>query len=65
MNSLRVTLMQHDLIDQYHLLVFPIVLGKGIRLFTDGSNVKLKLVETKMFSSGVVLLLYQPDKKEM
>ena len=59
------TLMQHDLVDQYHLLVFPIVLGKGIRLFTDGSNVKLKLVETKMFSSGVVLLLYQPDKKEM
>ena len=58
------TLMQHNLIDEYWLLVYPVVLGSGKRLFKDGSNTTLKLVETKTFSSGVVLLCYQPDKKE-
>jgi len=54
-------LMQNDLIDEYSLLVHPIVLGKGKRLFPDGVNLSLKLVETKAFSSGVVMLRYQPD----
>jgi dihydrofolate reductase len=54
------TLMQYDLIDEYRLLVYPVVLGSGKRLFKDGSNATLKLVETKTFSSGVVLLRYQP-----
>ncbi len=54
------TLMQHDLIDEYRLLVYPVVLGSGKRLFKDGSNATLKLVETKTFSSGVVALSYQP-----
>jgi dihydrofolate reductase len=58
------TLMPHDLIDEYRLLVYPVVLGSGKRLFRDGSNTTLKLVETKTFSSGVVLLCYQPDRKE-
>ena len=58
------TLMQHDLIDEYRLLVYPIVLGKGKRLFQDGSTATLKLVETTTFSSGVVLLRYQSDRKE-
>ena len=50
------------LIDEYQLLVHPIVLGGGKRLFKDVSNTSLKLVETKTFSSGVVLLTYQPTK---
>ncbi len=54
------TLMQHDLIDEYRLLVYPVVLGSGKRLFRDGSTTTLKLVETQMFSSGVVALTYQP-----
>ena len=54
------TLMQHNLIDELRLLVYPVVLGKGKRLFKDGSKATLKLVETKTFSSGVVLLSYQP-----
>jgi dihydrofolate reductase len=58
-------LMQQNLIDQYHLLVYPILLGKGKRLFKGGSKAALKLVETKTFSSGVVALIYQPDKKEL
>lgn len=55
------TLMQHDLVDCYRLLVYPLVLGSGKRLFENGSRAKLKLVETKTFSSGVVALVYQPD----
>jgi len=50
------------LIDEYQLSVHPIVLGSGKRLFKDVSNTNLKLVETKTFSSGVVLLTYRPTK---
>ena len=56
------SLMHHDLIDEYRLLVYPVVLGSGKRVFTNGSNATLRLVETRTFSSGVVLLHYQPTK---
>ena len=62
-NKLVQTLMQHDLVDEYRLLVYPVVLGSGKRLFGDASKVTLKPVETRMFSSGVVLLRYQPARK--
>ena len=59
------SLMQYDLIDEYRLMVFPIVLGAGKRLFRDGSDTTtLRLVEAETFSSGVVLLTYQPARKE-
>jgi dihydrofolate reductase len=59
------SLMQADLIDEYQLMVHPVVLGSGKRLFRDGSDtLKLKLLDTKTFSKGVVLLCYQPAGKE-
>jgi dihydrofolate reductase len=54
--------MQHDLVDRYRLLVYPVVLGKGKRLFREGTTATLKLVETQTFSSGVVALIYVPDR---
>lgn len=58
------TLAQHNLVDEYSLLVYPIVLGNGKRLFPDGFHTSLKLIESKPFPSGVVLLRYQPDHQE-
>ena len=59
------TLMRHDLIDEYRIMVHPVVVGSGKRLFRDGSQTKvLKLVDTKTFSSGIVVLSYQPAGKE-
>jgi dihydrofolate reductase len=55
------TLMKHNLVDEYRLMVFPIVVGSGKRLFEDGLNTTvLELVDTQTFSSGVVVLTYQP-----
>jgi dihydrofolate reductase len=57
------TLHERDLIDEYRLMIFPIVLGSGKRLFPGGNEKKvLKLVETRTLGTGVVLLTYQPDK---
>ncbi len=60
------TLRQHDLIDEYRLMVHPIILGSGKRLFREGSDTTtLRLVEAKAFSSGVVVLTYRPERKAM
>ena len=56
------TLMQHDLVDRYRLLVYPLVLGTGKRLFAEGTPATLKLVEAQAFSSGVVALVYAPQR---
>lgn len=56
-NSLR----GHNLIDEYQLLVHPIVLGSGKRYFRGGIDTStLKLIDTKITSMGVVILTYQP-----
>ena len=54
------SLMPHNLIDEYSLLVYPVVLGIGQRLFADGFKTDLQLIEAKPFSNGVVLMRYQP-----
>jgi dihydrofolate reductase len=51
---------QHGLIDEYRLMVFPVTLGTGKRLFQAGGNKRdLKLSETKVTSTGVAVLTYQ------
>jgi len=57
------TLAGNDLVDEYSLLVFPIILGSGKRVFPDGFHAGLRLIETKSFPSGVVLLRYLPERK--
>jgi dihydrofolate reductase len=59
------TLMEHDLVDEYRLMVFPVVVGGGKRLFENASDEKaLKLIETKTFASGAVVLSYGPAGNE-
>lgn len=57
------TLIQHDLVDRYRLLVYPVVIGKGKRLFQEGTSATLKLLEARSLSSGVAALVYAPDRK--
>lgn len=57
------TLIQNNLVDEYRLMVHPIILGEGKRLFQDGLDQKtLKLVETKTTPSGLVILTYVTGK---
>jgi len=60
--NLMQTLIKHDLVDGYRLLVYPLVLGQGQRLFEDGAAANLKLVESQAFSTGVQALVYEPDR---
>ena len=53
-------LAKHHLVDTYRFLVYPVVVGKGKRLFTEGMEQSLTLVDTRPFSSGVVGLIYEP-----
>jgi dihydrofolate reductase len=55
-------LMEHDLVDEYRLMVFPLVLGSGKRLFEDPGEAKaLRLVDSKPVGpDGVVILTYRP-----
>jgi dihydrofolate reductase len=53
------SLLQAGLIDELNLLIYPVVVGRGKRLFQDGSNLSLKLTQSKTSSSGVLLTSYQ------
>jgi len=53
-------LLAAGLLDELHLLVHPIVVGKGMRLFDEGQSVPLKLLSSQTFETGVVYLVYAP-----
>ena len=55
------TLLRHDLVDQYRLWVFPLVIGSGKRLFSDGTvPAVLKLVDSTVSTTGVMIGTYEP-----
>jgi dihydrofolate reductase len=55
------SLMEHDLVDEYRLMVFPIVLGSGKRLFPESPDKRpLELVDTRTFGTGVQVHTYRP-----
>ncbi|CAN5346757.1 dihydrofolate reductase family protein [soil metagenome] len=59
------TLIEQDLVDEFRLMVFPVVLGSGKRLFGETSDKKpLRLVDSKMVGDGVAILIYEPASKE-
>lgn len=58
------SLLQEGLLDELKLMVHPVIVGPGKRLFKeDGALKKLQLVDSKVTTKGVVILTYQPDKK--
>ena len=62
--NLLSTLMQANLVDEHRVIVNPVILGKGTPLFKNSQNkLDLKLVKTRIFGNGNVLLCYQLDKK--
>ncbi len=59
--NLMQTLLRHNLIDEYRLWIFPVVVGPGKRLFSDGTiPAGLKLVDNKVSTTGVMIATYEP-----
>ena len=60
--ALAQTLIEHDLVDEYRLMFFPVHLGSGKKLFGDGARAAaLRLTGTTTTSSGVIIATYEPD----
>src|SRR6188474_1034004 len=55
-------LLKDDLVDEYRILVYPVILGSGKRMFSDRIDTHhLRLARSRTFGSGVVLLCYEPE----
>jgi len=62
-HDLMHSLLEHDLIDEYRLWLYPVVLGKGRSLFKDGvGRMALDLVDTTVIPPGVAILRYQSQR---
>ena len=59
------TLIENDLVDEYRLMVYPLLVGDGLRLFRGGDQKRpLRLTDTRTTSNGIVILTYQPGADE-
>ncbi len=59
------TLIEHDLVDELRLMVYPVVLGSGKRLFGETTDKKpLRLVDSKVVGDGVAILIYEPTRED-
>jgi dihydrofolate reductase len=56
------TMLQHGLVDEFRLVMFPFTFGEGPRIFEQMGVNPMKLLDTKTFSSGAVALQYQPER---
>ena len=57
------TLARHHLVDEYSLLVYPVILGSGKRLFPPDHRINLELLESRPFPTGVTLMRYRPARE--
>jgi dihydrofolate reductase len=62
--GLIVSLTQLGLIDEYQLCIHPVIIGKGLPLFKHiTEKIMLKLLKTKIFGSGAIVLYYEPSQQ--
>ena len=60
--ELTQTMLEHDLVDEFRILMFPFTFGEGPHIFEHMGVNTLKLLDTKIFSSGAIALQYQPQR---
>ncbi|MGH2532790.1 MAG: dihydrofolate reductase family protein [Thermomicrobiales bacterium] len=60
--QLAKTLIEHDLADEFRFWMYPVVRGRGTRLFEDGINTDFELVDTRAFGGGFAVLTCRPKK---
>ena len=58
--TLARSLLREGLVDELHLMIHPLVVGQGARLFENGDKHTLELADSKTFGSGVVYAIYKP-----
>lgn len=56
------TLIENDLVDEFRMVLYPVSLGGGKKLFPDGTRVNLRLLDSKALPNGVVLLHYATER---